>query len=300
MGFWSINPYVGCEYGCSYCYARFAHRYVMERAHAVGQLYPPDSNEEAFERRIFVKRRQTVLASLQRDVVRIGSKTPHQRPCPIVISTATDPYQPAERRFKITRAILEWLLDTQGFAIGIITKSPLVCRDIDLFATLGRNHRVTIYISLISTNVRVIKLFEARSSMPHARLRALRKLRDAGITVGINAAPVLPGITDSLLQIDTLVAAAKDAGALFVHPSVIRLYPEVRNRFLPLVDEHFSDLTVRYRTAYSGNLDAPLGYVDAVERRFRRITRKYGLSADDPLSVRQERRLEREAQLSLL
>jgi DNA repair photolyase len=299
MGFWSINPYVGCEYGCNYCYARFAHRYVMERAHAAGQI-SLDTSEEVFERRIFVKRRRTVLAALQRDLVRVGSKAPHQRPYPIIIGTATDPYQPAEHRFQITRAILEWLLDTRGLSIGIITKSPLVCRDTDLFEKLGRNHRIAVYISLMSTNVRVIKLFEARSPMPHARLRALRKLREAGITVGINAAPVLPGITDSVFHIDALVAVTKDAGALFVHPSVIRLYPEVRNRFLPIVNEHFSDLVARYRSAYRGTLDAPSGYVDAVERRFRRITRKYGLGADDPLSVRQERRVEKEAQLSLL
>jgi len=299
MGFWSINPYVGCEYGCHYCYAHFAHRYVVERAHASGQV-SLDTNEDVFERTIFVKRRVSVLSALQRDLVRVGPKAPQQHRYPIIIGTATDPYQPAEHRFQITRVILEWLRGARGLAIGITTKSPLVCRDIDLFQELGRNHRVVVYLSLMSTNVRVIKLFETRSPMPHARLRALRKLRDAGIAVGISAAPVLPGLTDSAFHIDALVAAARDAGALFVHPSVIRLYPEVRDRFLPLVSEHFSDLVTRYRAAYRGTLDAPSAYVGAVERRFRRITRKYGLGADDPLSVRQERRAQKEAQLSLL
>jgi DNA repair photolyase len=297
MGFWSINPYVGCEFGCSYCYARFAHRYAMERAYDAGQL-PVDASQKVFEHHIFVKQRRAVLTALARDLARVCTK--NRSSYPVVIGTATDPYQPAERRFQITRTILERLLDTSGLDLALMTKSPLVCRDIDLLRKLGRKHAVTVYITLISTNMRVTKLFEARSPVPHVRLRAIRKLRDADIAAGINAAPVLPGITDSATQIDALMAAAADANAAFVRPSPIRLPPAARETFLPIIKQHFPDLMPRYLTAFRGSWEAPSGYTEAVQRRFQRIARKYGIAAADALEVKQERQPEREVQLSLL
>ncbi len=307
MGFWSVNPYVGCEFGCTYCYARYAHRYVVERAHDAGQVstdefarFHESHNWEVFERHIFVKQRRAVLAALERDLMRVHLKNASLNPHPIVIGTATDPYQPAERRFQIMRSILERLLAARGFVLGIITKSPLVCRDIDLLRELEHRHRVVVYISLISTDVRVIKLFEARSPMPHARLRALSKLREAGISAGINAAPVLPGITDSTFQVDALIAAARKASAAFVHPSVLRIYPTVRDGFLPVIEKHFPDLVPRYRAAYQGRHNAPSDYIAAVQRRFQRVAQQYGIKAEDPLQVDEQKRVETETQLSLL
>src|SRR2546426_11449552 len=138
MDFWSLNPYVGCEFGCTYCYARYAHRYVVERAHDAGKLDDAELRDfrgehgwEAFEKRIFVK--EGILAALDRDLrkfFRSDSPTVRQSDT-IVIGTATDPYQPAERRFKLTRAVLERLARYEGLSIGIITKSPLVARDAD-------------------------------------------------------------------------------------------------------------------------------------------------------------------------
>jgi DNA repair photolyase len=157
-----------------------------------------------------------------------------------------------------------------------------------------------VYISLISTNVRIIKRFEARSPMPHARLGALQKLADLGITTGINAAPVLPGITDSAFQIDSLMAAASGAGAAFVHPAVLRFYPAVRDSYLPIVEQKFPNLIPRYHAAYRGNWDPPPNYVAAVQRRFQRAARKYKMNTDDPLQAGEQQQLEREAQLSLL
>src|SRR4029077_4665532 len=130
---WSLNPYVGCEFGCTYCYARYAHRYVVERARDQGRLTPHEFQEfrgeagwEAFERRIFVK--ESLAPALDRDLARYFRRGPEHR-APIVLGTATDPYQPAERRFRLTRTALEHLARYNDLSIGIITKSPLVTRD---------------------------------------------------------------------------------------------------------------------------------------------------------------------------
>src|SRR5690348_10918075 len=159
VDFWSLNPYIGCEFGCTYCYARYAHRYAVERAHDAGKLDDEEFREfrgphgwEAFERRIFVKER--VLAALEADLRRyFRSGASGDGPAaPIVIGTATDPYQPAERRFRITRQVLERLAQCDGLNIGIITKSPLVARDTDLLCRIQERGDLEVYVSLITTD----------------------------------------------------------------------------------------------------------------------------------------------------
>src|SRR5438445_760240 len=169
VDFWSLNPYVGCEFGCSYCYARYAHRYVVERAHDTGTLSDGEFQEfrgphgwEAFERRIFVK--DQLLGALEADLRRyyrsIGPSA--RQSVPIVIGTATDPYQPAERRFRLTRLILERLARCEGLNIGIITKSPLVARDRDVLRRLQDSNDLEVYVSLISVDGALIRKIEAR------------------------------------------------------------------------------------------------------------------------------------------
>lgn len=300
MAFWSINPYVGCELGCVYCYAHYAHRYTAERTHDSEKISHNQSAEPAFTQHIFVKRRNTVLHALKRDIIRIHRHSSPDNPATIAIGTATDPYQPAERHFGITRAILERFLTTEGLELGITTKSPLVCRDIDVLLELGRRHKVTVYISLICKSTRLIRLFEPRSPSPQARLRALCRLREAGITAGINAAPVLPGVTDSIFEIEALMTAAKQAHASFVHPSALRMYPSVRSAFLPIMEQHFPNLMPRYRAAYGQGRNAPNNYQIAIERRFKRLARLYGINSEDPFKREQQKPVEPEAQLSLL
>jgi len=261
MAFWSINPYVGCELGCTYCYAHYVHRYTAERAHET-------CAEPAFTQHIFVKQRKAVIHALDRDLARIHKHSSPENPATVAIGTATDPYQSAERQFGITRSILERFLTTEGLELGITTKSPLVCRDIDVLLELGRQHEVTVYISLICKSTRLIRLFEQHSPSPQARLRALSRLRDAGIAAGINVAPVLPGVTDSVFEIEALMAAAKEAGASFVHPSVLRMYPSVRSEFLPVIEQHFPNLMPRYRAAYQLDRNVPTNYQAAIQRRF--------------------------------
>lgn len=286
MEFWSLNPYVGCEFGCTYCYARYAHRYVVERAHDRGALDDRQFREfhregawEAFEHRIFVKKLRTVERALEADLRKVRRRTCEQGTQNIVIGTATDPYQPAERQYQVTRAVLKRLVQERGLRIGIISKSPLVTRDIDVLKQLSLRHQLSVYVSLISVDVSIIKAFEVRTPMPHARLRALRKLRQAGIRAGLIVAPILPGITDSVDQLDRLFAAAKAHGATFVFPSPLRLYPDARKRFLPLVARYNPALAKRYEANYGKEWSAPDEYVKAVKQRFHTLARRYGLQS---------------------
>jgi DNA repair photolyase len=275
MDYWSLNPFVGCEFGCSYCYARYTHRYVVERAHDAGKLtdaefadYRGAHGWEAFERRIFVK--EQVVGALAADLKRVPIGET------IVIGTATDPYQPAERRFRITRAVLQHLTRCEGLSFGIITKSPLITRDCDLLARLQERNELQVHVSLITHDARLARKLEARSPIPAARLRALRKLVDAGINAGLIVAPVLPGVTDGVAHLDRLFVAARAAGARFIHAGALRLYAAVRDRFLPVLGEHFPELVPRYQRAYARQAGAPREYTRALSRRIEKLRRKHG------------------------
>jgi DNA repair photolyase len=299
MDFWSVNPYVGCEFGCTYCYARYAHRYVVERAHDAGTLTDGDLAEfrgpegwEAFENRIFVK--EGALAALERDLRRyFQTACPPARPATeaIVIGTATDPYQPAERTYGLTRAILERLARCELLSVGIITKSPLVTRDVDVLSRLQARNDLEVYVSLIAVDAPLIRKVEARSPVPAARLRALQKLTDAGVNAGLIVAPVLPGITDDVPHLEALFRAARVAGARFVHAGPLRLYPAVRDRFLPVLQEHFPHLVPRYRRAYARQSSAPAAYARALNRRVRRLQAHFGFPVNDGMVDRYKSRL---------
>ncbi|HEY6853777.1 MAG TPA: radical SAM protein [Gemmatimonadales bacterium] len=289
MDFWSLNPYVGCEFGCSYCYARYTHRYAVERAHDAGKLSDAEFADfrgahgwEAFERRVFVK--EQALTALERDLPRVK---PGET---IVIGTATDPYQPAERRFKITRGVLERLARCDGLSFGIITKSPLVARDVDVLSRVARHNDLEIYVSLITLDAKLIRVLEARSPVPAARLRALKRLTDAGIRAGLIVAPVLPGITDDVARLEALLRAARAAGAHFVHAGALRLYAGVRDRFLPLLAQHFPHLAERYGRAYARQSSAPVAYATALKRRIQRLQRRCGLPVNDGMVDRYKAR----------
>ncbi|MBI1968102.1 MAG: radical SAM protein [Gemmatimonadetes bacterium] len=289
MDFWSLNPYVGCEFGCTYCYARYAHRYVVERAHDQGRLSEAEFMEfrgphgwEAFEQRVFVK--EHVLAALEADLHRyVRTALPPRRPtaAPIVIGTATDPYQPAERRFRLTRLILERLARYEGLSIGIITKSPLVAHDRDVLLRLQERNDLEVYVSLISVDTALIRTVEARSPLPAVRLRALKRLTDAGVNAGLIVAPVLPGITDDTPHLEALFRGGHEAGARFVHAGPLRLYPAVRDRFLPVLAEHFPRLVERYARAYAKHSAAPREYARALTRRIRRLQQQFGFPVND-------------------
>lgn len=283
MGFWSINPYVGCAFGCAYCYARYAHRYVIERAVAAHpeQRLLRDAFETlppwlAFERQIFVKEN---AAEVLRRTLRHGSDK-HLNLLKgegIGIGTATDPYQPAERKFRITRGILEVIAEHEGLSLWIITKSPLVTRDVDVLRRIQRHNRVSVHISLITIDRDLARRLEPRAPTPESRLRALARLRENGIEAGINVMPVLPGITDRPDQLEPLVKAVAEAGATYINACALRLRSAARQRYLPFIEQEFPQLAARYRATYRNSHHAGDRYRDGLHRYFMKICARYGI-----------------------
>ena len=210
---------------------------------------------------------------------------------PLVIGTATDPYQPAERRFRLTRRILEVLQSYHGLTIEIITKSPLVTRDLDLLQALSRHNEVNVNISLATADPRLARRLELRSPVPAARLRALRRLTAGGIYAGLIVAPIIPGITDDWAGLARLMEAAKEAGARYVIGSALRLGPAARHRFLPVLEREFPELYERYRRHYATSDMSSRNYQDALTRRLSALRQAFGFAGDEA-SSRRRRRLE--------
>jgi len=311
MGYWSINPYVGCAFGCAYCYARYAHRFVMERAATddrmgtvLGQAFENLPPWLAFERNIFVKQNAPEVLSR---TLRHGSDK-HLALLQgeaIVIGTATDPYQPAERRFRVTRRILEVLGEHPGLTVMIITKSPLITRDTDVLSRIARISDLSVHISLITLKRDLARRLEPRSPTPEARVRALTRLREAGIDTGINCMPVLPGITDNPNDLDALVKRVSEAGATYVGACALRLQAAARKRYLPFIEQEFPHLAERYRNTYANGYQAGDKYRAGLAAFFDKLCAKYGLPArsrveDDGGDEAHDARLVPPEQLSFL
>ena len=281
MEYWSINPYVGCAFGCTYCYARYAHRYALDRA-----LSGTDDELRAeieaipfwlaFERHVLVKK--DAPAILRRELrpgsPRLASLSAGEV---VVIGTATDPYQPAERRFGVTRGVLEALSEHEGLSIVVITKSPIVTRDVDLLARIARRSAITIHMSLITVRRELARLIEPRAPTPEARVRAVARLRSAGVDVGINVMPVLPGITDDPRDLEALVRRVSDAGATHVNAGSLRLRSTARARYLPFIAQHFPHLAERYARSYAGGHALSEHYRNGLQRFFRQLCDRVGI-----------------------
>jgi DNA repair photolyase len=293
MGFWSINPYVGCEFGCTYCYARDTHRYATERAEGRTSLPRAERGGGraetdgemppwlAFEKRILVKTDIAERLARTLDPLKLGDDS-------LVIGTATDPYQPAERRYRLTRSILEVLARFHGLRIGIISKSPLVTRDIDVLQKLSERNEVTVNVSLSTLDSRIARRLELRSPVPSARIRALGRLSAAGIHAGLLVAPIVPGVTDDREGLSRLLAAAKEAGARYVVGSALRLGPAARHRFLPFLTREFPALAERYRRHYAGKDYVSQSYQDALTRRLRLLKQTYGFPVEEGMRRRRQ------------
>ena len=185
---WTINPYRGCEFACKYCYARYTHEFMEMR----------DGIE--FEQKIYAKQHAADLLRQEIRKVKPGEQ--------IAIGTATDPYQPIERKLEITRAILEEFARHSGLELGIVTKSALVARDIDVLKQIAQRNEIFVNCTITTTDTELARILEPRAPRPDLRLEALRKLREAGIGAGVICAPVLPGITDSPKQLESVVRGA--------------------------------------------------------------------------------------------
>jgi DNA repair photolyase len=278
MGFWSINPYIGCEFGCTYCYARDTHRFTVERAVAES-ADAPDTRmvrrpaTEAFERHILVKDRLHDIICRTLEPARIGHTA-------IVIGTATDPYQPAERRYGATRSVLQALLRFEGLHLGIITKSPLIMRDLDLLAEVSARHSLRVNISLASVDREMIRRLEARSPAPAARLRALSALRQRGIRAGIMMAPIVPMLTDTMRSLRILFEAGVAAGAQRIHGASLRLGPTAREMFLAQLTREFPHLVARYQKHFGRSGHASREYQLALRKRLHALQVEFGLERE--------------------
>ncbi len=254
---WTVNPYRGCEFGCQYCYARYTHEFM--------EL---DGNE--FEKKIYVKQDAGGLAG--RDLGKEKVQGEH-----IAIGTATDPYQPAEREFGATRAILEQMAARSGLSVSITTKSDQVVRDIDLLRRIGEHSCVSVNLSITTLRTRLARMLEPRAPRPDLRLRAVQELRNAGIAAGVFAMPVLPGITDREEDLDALAKGARDAGAQWFAASVLFLMPSAAKQFLPFLDAKYPKLAPRYREWFSREAYAPETYRKEISVRVAALRKKYGL-----------------------
>jgi DNA repair photolyase len=239
---------------------------------------------EAFEKEILVKSEVAEVLARTLNPAKIAGHS-------LVIGTATDPYQPAERRFRLTRQILEVLRTYHGLSIGIITKSALIVRDLDLLQALSKHNEITVNISLATADARLARRLELRSPMPAARLRALRRLTNGGIYAGLLIAPIVPGVTDDWAGLARLIEAGKEAGARYVVGSALRLGPAARHRFLPHLEREFPELAERYRRHYAGKDHVSQAYQDALDRRIRLLQQAYGFPVDEA-NGRRRRELE--------
>ncbi|HEV2618339.1 MAG TPA: radical SAM protein, partial [Acidobacteriaceae bacterium] len=210
---YSINPYRGCEFGCRYCYARYTHEFLapglVGEQDRTGALSAGATLREpqAFERIIFLKQHAAWL--LEQD---LKGFNPAQQ---IAIGTATDPYQPIERKAGITRSLLQVFARRHGYRLGIVTKSNLIERDIDLLSEIAARNALTVHITITTPDARLARILEPRAPRPDLRFAAVKKLRDAGIRTGILCCPLLPGITDSEPALDRMARRAAEVGACF-------------------------------------------------------------------------------------
>ncbi|MCS6970496.1 MAG: PA0069 family radical SAM protein [Planctomycetota bacterium] len=236
-----INPYRGCEHGCPYCYARAFHEYLDL------------SGGLTFETRIIVKRRAPALLAEALD-------GPQWQPQVIGLSGATDCYQPLERRLQLTRACLAVLAACRN-PVHVITKNALVVRDRDLLAALAAVEAAVVWISLTTLDEGLARALEPRASGPAARLRAIRALREAGIPVGVNCAPLIPGLTDH--ELPALLAAARAAGAGCASYQILRLPGPTAQLFQAWLERHAPTRAAvvleRVASCHGGRLDAPPG-----------------------------------------
>jgi DNA repair photolyase len=257
---WTINPYRGCEFACKYCYARYTHEFMEMR----------DSLE--FEQKIYAKQHAAELLRQELRRVKPGES--------IAIGTATDPYQPIERKLEITRAILQEFAKHSGFELGIVSKSAMVVRDIDVLQEISGQNRISVNFTVTTVDGELARILEPRAPRPDLRLEALRKLREAGIRAGVICAPVLPGITDSPKQLESVVRAAAGARATYIYANPLFLKPCSAAVFLPFLKEHFPKLVPDYEQRFKDRAFLPPAYRKRISELFANLRKQYGIEKE--------------------
>lgn len=258
---WTINPYRGCEFGCKYCYARYTHEFMERR------------DSDAFETEIYAK--EFNRTSFSEELSHLG------RGESIAVGTATDPYQPLERKCELTRRVLEELCRIHGHRVYLTTKSDLVERDVDLWVRIARANQVSITMTVTTTDRVLARLLEPYAPRPDLRLGVVKNLAAAGLAVSVMASPVLPLITDSEGSLDEIARRAKEAGATMFGGHVLFLKPCSARVFFPFLEEQFPHLAARYRANYELDGYVHGAYVQRVRKLFASIRQRHGLTGRD-------------------
>jgi DNA repair photolyase len=271
--FWSINPFRGCEFGCKYCYARYTHEFLQPtpiNTPPVGNIDIPEQPwARAFEHEIYLKENAAWL--LEQELRKIDPKDE------IAIGTATDPYQPIERRVGITRSLLEVFARQKGLRIGIITKSSLITRDIDLLQQIAANNTLVLHLTITTNDDALARKLEPRAPRPDLRFAALRKLCIAGLNAGVLCSPLLPGINDSVASIDAVAERAAAAGACFLGANPLFLKSCSRPTWLAFIREHLPHLADDYNRRFAAADFVDPSYRNRLATVTRQICRKHHL-----------------------
>ncbi|MDQ3808997.1 MAG: radical SAM protein [Chloroflexota bacterium] len=255
---WSLNPYAGCVHRCRFCFA------VQYRVRA------EQGSAQDFGTRVFIK--TNLPPVLARELQRPRLVGEH-----IAVGTATDPYQPVEGRYRLTRSCLA-LLREHANPVSLLTKSPMVVRDIDLLADLARLASAEVFFSITTVDLEQWPTLEPGTANPFQRLRAMRRLADAGVPTGVLMAPILPGLTDSVASIQAVAGAARDHGAASFTAIPLRLAPHVKEFYLGFIRDQHPRLLARYQRAYPGT-HAPPEYQAKLNERVQRIRADYGFAS---------------------
>jgi DNA repair photolyase len=258
MGFtWSLNPYMGCVHRCTFCYVRaFERRADRPSDDRYGRSIRVKTNVAE------VLRRELARASWERETVAIGA--------------ATDPYQPAEGRYRLTRSCLEALRDASN-PLSIITRGPLIVRDVDVLAEAAGRADVSVTFSVPTLDDTVWKRTEPSTAHPRQRLRALKTLVDAGIRASVGMAPILPGLSDRPELLEQVVREAREAGACGVWANLLHLKPGTREHFLEALAEDFPEQLPLYERLYARKAYLPADEAKPVRALVGELTRKHGI-----------------------
>src|SRR5689334_8594191 len=259
MGFkWSLNPYMGCVHRCTFCYVRhFEHRSDRPSDDRYGTSIRVKTNVAD------VLRSELARASWEHELVAIGA--------------ATDPYQPAEGRYKLTRACLEVLRDA-ATPFTIITRGPMIVRDLDVLVAAARRASVSVTFSIPTVDEEVWKRTEPSTAHPRQRLKAVKTLVDAGVKAGVGMAPILPGISDKPEQLREVVRAAREAGATGIWANLLFLRPGTREHFLEHLAEDWPEQLPQYEELYAGRAYLAADTMRPVKQAVSGLARDYGIA----------------------
>ena len=258
---WTINPYRGCEFACQYCYARYTHEFM--------EMW----DGKDFERKIYAKVGSPEL-------LRAELRQAKDKGLPIALGTATDPYQPAEKQFEITRRMLEVFLEFTGLEFSITTKSVLILRDLELLGRVSDRHRFSVHMTVTTTDEGLARLLEPKAPPPARRLEAVQQLSRAGVRVGVNAMPILPGLNDSDRNLDAMARAAREAGAKFLYGNILFLTPSAMKQFMPFLEKEFPRLAKKYRKLYAHSAYLNGEYRDRMTKLLAKLRTRYGLEGN--------------------